>query len=260
MRDDSLTPDSITGGLNTEFIGRRMLYYPVISSTMDIARTEALAGAPEGTAIIAEQQSVGRGRLKRRWLTPPGNIAVSVILYPPREYINSLIMLASVSVLQSIRKVTGLECRLKWPNDVLIDRKKVCGILIETKAQVDTLDYAVLGIGINVNMRMSGQPDIEDTATSLGDELRKPVSRTSLLQALFMELENNYLGLKSGKSLYPAWRDNMVTIGKQVILSSGDEELEGFAESAVEDGSLFLRLPDKTLRRITIGDVSLREK
>jgi BirA family biotin operon repressor/biotin-[acetyl-CoA-carboxylase] ligase len=260
MSEKPLTPTLITRRLNTRCIGQRLLVFPAVSSTMDIARQEALNKTPEGTAIIAEQQTAGRGRLKRVWQTPEGNIAVSIILYPPREHIHSLIMLASLAVLNSIQKTIKLTCRLKWPNDVLIGDKKVCGILIETKTQVDRLDYAILGIGINVNMRLAEYPELQSIATSLVDELGKPVSRVRLLRQLFTELEKLYLGMLSGKSLFPEWHHNLATIGKQVRVQSGDTVYEGIAESVNEDGSLILRCDGGSFMKITIGDVSLREQ
>lgn len=258
MPETALTSNVISRGLYTRSIGKKVLVFSTVPSTMDIARQEALNKTPEGTAIIAEQQTEGRGRLKRTWQTPKGNIAVSIILYPPREYMNSLIMLTSLAVLTSIHKITNLTCHLKWPNDVLINNKKVCGILIETKTQIDKLDYAILGIGINVNMRMTEYPEIQSTATSLADELGKPVSRTRLLRQLFVELERFYLGMLSGKSLFSEWQQNLTTIGKSVRVQSNDTIYDGIAESVSEDGTLYLRCDDGSLRKITIGDVSLR--
>lgn len=249
----------INHGLNTRFIGQNVLFFPSVSSTMDVARKEAMNNAQEGTAVLAERQTAGRGRLKRKWHTPEGNIAVSIILYPPKDYLNSLIMLASLAVLHSIQIVTGLTCNLKWPNDVLIHKKKVCGILIETRTQIDRLQYAVFGIGINVNMAMYNSPELKDIATSLSDEIGKPISRIQLLQQLFKELERSYLDMLSGISLFPEWSSNLITIGKLVRVQSGDDIFEGTAELANEDGSLLLRLSNGSMQRITIGDVSLHE-
>jgi len=227
---------------------------------MDIARREALAGAPEGTAVFTERQTAGRGRLKRRWLTPAGNIAVSIVLYPSRQHLNSLIMLASLAVKNAISPLAGPGCRIKWPNDIHIGGKKVCGILIETKAHPDRLDYAILGIGINVNMHAADHPEIASIATSLADETGRSLSRGALLRRLFAELESLYARLKAGEPLYPEWCACLSTTGRQVTVQSGDDVITGVAESANEDGSLNLRRPDGSLLRVTIGDVSLREQ
>ncbi len=255
-----LTPESILRGLDTRYVGRVLLCYDSVTSTMDVARREALRGTAEGTAAVAERQTAGRGRLKRAWHTPEGNIAVSVVLYPPLEFRNQLIMLASLAVLNSIRSVTGLSCTLKWPNDVQIDGRKVCGILIETSVRADRLEYAILGIGVNVNMRLADFPDIQPIATSLSDRLGHPVDRAELLRSLFTELERLYDNMKPGGSLFPAWRTNLSTLGKKVLAQVPDGAIEGVAEGAEEDGSLLLRSTDGSLKRITIGDVSLREK
>ncbi len=259
MPEEIISPDTITNNLPTRFIGRNFFSYDSITSTMDGARNEALKHAPEGTAVFAEVQTRGRGRLKREWLTPRGNIAVSIILYPPKVYLNSLIMLSSLAVKQSIEAVTGLKCQLKWPNDVLLNGKKVSGILIETKILPDKVDYVVIGIGINVNLSASEHPGIQAIATSLADELGAPVSRIGLLRRLFIEMENLYTTSLKGSSIFPQWRDNLVTLGKQVRARNGDEIYEGVAEAVNEDGSLMLRQTDGKLFRFTVGDVTLRE-
>ena len=160
MSEEKLSQTIITQGLTTRFIGQNVIYYPSVTSTNDIARQQALAKAPEGTAVIAERQTTGRGRLKRAWVSPQGNIAVTIILYPARKNLHFLTMLAALAVLRSIEKTTGLKCQLKWPNDVLINNKKVCGILLESQAASDSVDYAIIGIGINVNMKLSDYPEI----------------------------------------------------------------------------------------------------
>lgn len=248
MPQETLTATAIAAGLHTTFIGQRLLVYSELPSTMDVARQQARLKGPEGTSIIAERQTSGRGRLKREWRTPTGNIAVSIVLYPPRECLPSLIMLTSLAVLNGIRDATGLACQLKWPNDVLIGGKKVCGILIETQARPNRLEYAIPGIGINVNMRLADYPDLQTTATSLADETGKPVSRVAVLQHLFAALEQLYLDLLAGKSLFPMWRDNLVTLGRQVFITAGDEWQEGTAESVTEDGCLLLRCPGENSR------------
>lgn len=260
MPEEALTPMAIASGLQTRFIGRHTLVYPKLSSTMDAAREQARLKSPEGTAIVAEIQTAGRGRLKRPWHTPQGNIAVSIVLYPPRQCLSPLIMLSSLAVLHAIRNVTGMTCQLKWPNDVLIRGKKVCGILIETHVKARSVEYAILGIGINVNMTLADYPDLQSVATSLADETGKAVSRVAILQNLFAELERLYLDLLAGKSIFQEWRNNLMTLGRQVLITHGDETWEGTAESVTEDGSLLLRGPDGALREITIGDVSLHEQ
>ena len=258
MSDEKLSQTSITHGLTTRFIGQNVIYYPSVTSTNDIARQQALAKAPEGTAVIADRQTTGRGRLKRAWVSPKGNIAVTIILYPARKNLQFLTMLASLAVMHCIEKTTGLKCRLKWPNDVLINNKKVCGILLESQAASDNVDYAIIGIGINVNMKLLDYPEISAIATSLADETGEEVSRLVLLRNLFLEMEKLYLSLQAGESLLAEWRDKLITLGKNIHVRSGDDVFEGIAESVADDGSLMLRCADGKLLKFMAGDVTLR--
>jgi len=256
MVEDSLSLESITGNLETRFIGRRVIYYPRVTSTNEIAKQEAQQGAAEGTVVIADEQVAGKGRLNRVWLSPKGSVALSIILRPSVVYLPSLIMLASLAVAHSIEAVTGLKPQLKWPNDVLVNGKKVAGILIENSVQGDIVNYAVIGIGVNVNLRLSDFPEILPTATSLSDELRRDVSRLDLTRRLLVDIEKLYLALSTGGSIYQEWRDNLVTLGRKVHIKSGENDYEGIAESAASDGSLRLRHPDGSLTKIVAGDVT----
>jgi BirA family biotin operon repressor/biotin-[acetyl-CoA-carboxylase] ligase len=167
-------------------------------------------------------------------------------------------MLAALAVLYTIEKATGLHCQLKWPNDVLINNKKVCGILLESHVVADFVDYAIIGIGINVNMKLADYPEIASIATSLADEVGEGVSRLTLLHNLFQEMEKLYLRLQAGESILAEWRNNLVTIGKKIHVRSGDEVFAGTAESVADDGSLLLRCDDGTLVKFMAGDVTLR--
>ena len=258
MSEEQLSRNRITKGLTTRFIGQNVMYFDSVTSTNDVARQQASQRVPEGTAIIAEYQTTGRGRLKRTWVSPQGNIAITVILYPARKNLPYLTMLAALAVLRSIEITTGLNCQLKWPNDVLINNKKVCGILSESQATSDSVDYAIIGIGTNVNMKLSDYPDIASIATSLADETGKEVSRLLLLRNLFLEMEKLYIRLQAGESPLAEWRDNLVTLGKSVHVRSGDDVFEGIAESVADDGSLLLRCIDGKLLKFMAGDVTLR--
>lgn len=259
MVENSLSPASITNNLETRFVGQRVIYYPSLASTMEVAKQEALKGATEGTVIIADEQTAGKGRIKRVWLSPKGSIALSVILYPGVAYLPSLIMLASLAAIHSIEAVTGLKSQVKWPNDVLINGKKVCGVLIESNVRRDMVDYAIIGIGVNVNLSLYDFPEIQTTATSLSDELGKDVSRLNVIRCLLAEIERLYLALLAGGSIYEEWRDSSVTLGRRVQVKSGKTIYEGVAESVARDGSLLLRHSDGRLSKIVAGDVTLRD-
>lgn len=259
MIKNNLSATAITSNLATRFIGRRVLYYPQVTSTMDVARQEAQQGAAEGTVIIAEEQTAGKGRMRRLWITPGGNIALSIILYPEVPHLPYLIMLASLAVVYSIEKVTGLALQIKWPNDVLINGKKVCGILIESDVRKNRVAYAVIGIGINVNLKLADYPEITSIATSLADESGKSVSRVDLIRHLLVETERLYLTLPIGETVYREWREKLVTLGRRVKVSSGEAIFEGIAESVAADGSLLLRHANGSTTKVIAGDVSLRD-
>jgi len=249
----------ISRNLKTDFIGKKVIAYPSLSSTNDIAKREARKGAREGTVVLAEEQTAGRGRLKRAWLSPKGSIALSIILHPTPAQLPSLIMVASLAVAHCIEKVSGLETQIKWPNDVLIKGKKACGILIESDVRGSAVDYAVIGIGINVNLLPADFPEIAATATSLAQELGREISRREMIRCLLVEAEKLYLALPEGDSVFREWRDRLVTLGKEVELISGKTSYKGVAESVANDGSLLLRQPDGNLIKIVAGDVSLRQ-
>ncbi len=255
---NSLSAASITEDLGTRFIGQRVVYFPRLSSTMEVAKRQARRGAVDGTVIITEEQTAGRGRIKRTWLSPKGSIALSIILYPDVAYLPSLIMLASLAVVHSIEAVTGLKPGIKWPNDVVINGRKVCGILIESDMRGKMVDYAIIGIGINANLKLSDLPEISQTATSLADELGRDVSRLDMIQYLLVKAERLYLTLQAGGSIYEEWRDNLVTLGRQVQVNWGKTVCGGIAESVARDGSLLLRQSDGSLAKIVAGDVTLR--
>ena len=256
---NSLSPAFITDNLGTHFIGQRVIYYPSLASTMDVARREAEQGTAEGTVVVAGEQTAGKGRIKRVWLSPRGNIALSIILYPSLVYLPSIIMLASLAVVHSIEAVTGLKAVLKWPNDVLINSRKVCGILVESEVKGSRVDYAIIGIGINVNLRLSDFPETVPMATSLSDELGGEVSCIDVIRQLLVEVERLYRALSSGESMYEEWRDRLATLGRRVQVSWAETIYEGTAESVARDGSLLLRCLDGSLIKIVAGDVTLRD-
>ena len=258
MSEDKLSPGSISCNLDTCFVGQRIIYYPRLTSTIKIAQREARLKAVEGTMVIADEQTAGRGRIERVWLSPRGSIALSLLLYPRLDDLPYLIMLASLAVVHSIEVVAGLKAQIKWPNDVLISDKKVCGILIESNVRGDTVDYTIISIGLNVNFRLSGFPEIQDTATSLSDELGEDLPRLKVVRQLLKETEKLYLALRAGESCYEEWRDRLVTLGNSVRVKSGGAIYEGVAESVVRDGSLLLRCTDGNLLKIVSGDATLR--
>lgn len=260
MMAENLSSESITHNLGTRFIGQRVIYYPRLSSTMETARREAQQGAAEGTVVIAGEQTAGTGRLKRAWISPEGSVALSIILRPGVACLPSLIMVASLAVVHAIERVTGLKPLVKWPNDILIDGRKVAGILIESRVRGKNVDFSIIGIGINANLRLADFPALHPFAASLSDELGREVSPLSVIRRLLVEIERLYRGLLAGESLYEEWRDSLVTLGKKVRVTSGETIDEGIAESVTRGGSLLLRHSDGSLTEVVAGEATLAVK
>ena len=253
-----ISPEAVSQRLTTSFVGRNFLYYPSVTSTMDVARKAAKEGASEGTVIVAEEQTVGRARLGRSWINPPGVMAVSIILRPEMSQLIRLTMVASLATSRCIEKATGLKTVIKWPNDVLVHGKKISGILTESALRGQSVDWAVIGIGINVNFNPGDYAEIADIATSISVELGKKVSQLDVLVHLLSEIESLYLALRKGEPVYRDWLDKLETLGKTVQVKTGNELEKGYAESVDEDGALMLRRSDGTLVRIVAGEVTLR--
>jgi BirA family biotin operon repressor/biotin-[acetyl-CoA-carboxylase] ligase len=254
---DILSANNITNKLGTSFVGKRVVVYPQLASTMEIAKIAASNGVPQGTVIIAEEQTSGKGRLDRCWISPKGCVSMSIILYPDIKHLPALIMVASVAIIHTIRKVTGLKASIKWPNDILINGKKVGGILIEGTIQHINVGYAVIGIGLNVDFNIKDYPEIAEIATTLADEKGKHVSRLDIVRTLLVEFEKLYQSAWDGDMVYREWRDNMDTIGKKVSARSGNFVYEGIVDGVAEDGSLIIKTLDGETINFMAGDVTL---
>ncbi|MCJ7807129.1 MAG: biotin--[acetyl-CoA-carboxylase] ligase [Dehalococcoidia bacterium] len=259
MSSNDLSPEALRRELRTKLIGQNILHYPKTPSTMDAAKQAIRDGAVEGTVVIADQQTFGRGRLGREWFSSPkSSILLSIILYPKLEYLPRLTMAACLAVVRSIEKLTGLEPTIKWPNDVLIDGKKVSGILIESDISGDSVKYAIVGIALNVNFDPTAIPDISETATSLKQVLGREVSRKEVLVVLLGEFEGLYNELRRGERIDREWHRRLDTLGKKVSVRCGDKIEDGVAQEVDGDGNLILRRSDGSVVIIAAGDVTLR--
>ncbi len=166
-------------------------------------------------------------------------------------------MLASLAVVHAIERVIGFKGEIKWPNDVLIGGKKVCGILIENEVRKSTLVYAIIGIGINVNMHLGDFPAISAIATSLSDEFGEEISRLEMVRQLLIAMDELYRELTTGEVIYEQWGSKLITLGKTVRVQMGDTVIEGLAESADKDGSLLVRQQGGSLSKIVAGDATI---
>jgi len=237
---------------------QRIHYFREIGSTMDAARELARKGAENGTVVITECQTGGRGRLSRQWLSPQGGIYFTLVLRPRigPSYAARTNLMAAIAVATTIRKLFGLKAELKWPNDVLISGKKVCGILAEMDAEMDVVNFVNVGIGINAN---NSTTRFQKTATSLKEVLGREISRREFLSALIMEIER-WHPLLMKADLLKEWKELSATLNREVKVMSLGEELTGQAVDIDATGGLILKAEDGSLRTVLVGDcIHLRE-
>jgi BirA family transcriptional regulator, biotin operon repressor / biotin---[acetyl-CoA-carboxylase] ligase len=233
-------------------VERKIHHFREIGSTMAVAKELAKREVEEGTIVIAESQTSGRGRLNREWFSPRGGIYFTIILKPKISliYAPRINLMASVAVAKAIRKFYGLKAELKWPNDVLIAGRKVCGILAEMEAEVDAINFVNLGVGINVNAAVSRY---EKTATSLRDELGREVSRKGFLSTVLKEISEQQAVL-TGEELLREWKNLSATLNKSVKIVAPGEEIVGRAIDIDTSGALIVRGEDGSLRSAIAGD------
>jgi len=255
-----LSAESIKNGLNTDLIGRSIVYYSSVGSTNEVLKELAVQGAPEGTLVIADEQTAGRGRLGRKWLAPPVTSLLLSLLFRPNlapSQAQRLTMTCSLAIANAIEGLTGLSVGLKWPNDIFICGKKAGGILTESGMTGGCLDYVVVGVGLNVNLAVSALPELSGIATSLSQELGREVSRLELLWRILEGIEARYGSLRSGESPHEEWVARLINLGRQVQVTTSQGVLVGWAEGVDADGALILRDPDGQRERILAGDVTL---
>jgi BirA family transcriptional regulator, biotin operon repressor / biotin---[acetyl-CoA-carboxylase] ligase len=274
-QESGLSAAMIRDGLETRYIGQSVHYWATIDSTNDWLKLAAEDGAPEGTLAIADRQSAGRGRMRRKWEAPAGSsLLMSLLLRPTSlraEQAQLLTVLCALAAADAVAAVTGLVPGLKWPNDLMLEGKKLAGVLTElgfgqpsvggddTEAGWDTLAWAVVGIGLNVNVDFSRQSDLVDIAVSLSMVLGRPVARLPILQAFLEGVERRYEALRLGESPHEEWAERLVTLGEQVTVTTADAVVHGVAEGIDQVGALLVRDASGRQTRILAGDVTLRK-
>jgi BirA family biotin operon repressor/biotin-[acetyl-CoA-carboxylase] ligase len=242
-------------GLKTAIVGRHILYYHTLPSTMDFAKELAKEGMVEGVVVLCDEQTEGRGRQGRKWFaSAASSVLMSVVFRPTLGQLPQLNMLGSLSIVHTIEKVAGIKSTVKWPNDVLIDGRKVAGILMENVFEGEALQAAILGVGLNVNLDVSSYPEISSIATSLSAEAGRDFNRDDVLRALLEEMDTLYQAVKRNEDVYHRWLPNVETLGKTVRIKSGQSVEEGLAQSINPDGSITLRRADGSLITIATGE------
>ena len=270
---------------------QEVVYLPCAGSTNDAARELAAQNAPHATLVVTDDQTAGRGRMGRSWYMPPRSaLAMSILVRPHLAAIhaNRLTMLAGLAASEGVEQVTGLAVKLKWPNDVVLEAacaplcgvggwklevgaweanqslrvKKIGGILTETSIAGDRIDYAVVGIGLNVNVDFADRPELAETATSVMLRAGREIDRLRVLAAVMDRFAARFDGLNAGDALCAAWSARLVTLGRRVearVGGSDDALLIGFAEAVDDDGALLLRTDDGASHRLLAADVTFHK-
>lgn len=263
IKSPDLSIEEIKSSLSSssKIIGREIIFFDTLNSTNTSAMEFAEKGLPEGTVIIADSQTSGRGRLGRKWLSPPRkNLYMSIILRPtlsPRDAAIVTLM-SAVACASSLKRLSAIPISIKWPNDIIVSNKKLGGILTEIKADMDRILYTVIGIGININHTVEEMPDdIKGVATSIKIETGNAVSRTQAALEILKELDKWYILLLTlgKKPIIKEWRRLSSTIGCRVKVTVGDKIFTGVAEDIDEEGMLLLKQPDNSMKKISAGDV-----
>ena len=254
-----LLPYEVKRELKTDFIGHDIHYFKEVDSTNDVAKYLAEEGAEEGTIVIAEIQNRGKGRRGKTWISPPGGVWMSIILRPDIPPFNApqLTLVTGVAVAETLKKECNLDVGIKWPNDILIGNKKVCGILTEVNASIEKINYVIVGIGIDMNVDVPlFPPDLQKGATSLKNELDTEINGAILVQKFLLEFETIYNEFKAGKfpEILKEWRSLSKTIGNNVEVRTRGKTIRGEAVGINKEGILILELEDGSLRKIISGE------
>ncbi|MDQ0271054.1 biotin--[acetyl-CoA-carboxylase] ligase [Cytobacillus purgationiresistens] len=260
---EKVTADEIRFGLKTKTLGKHIYYEETVDSTQKIAHRLSNEEAVEGTIVVAEEQSSGRGRMDRKWYAPKyTGVWLSIILRPnlPPHKAPQLTLIAAVAVVQAIEEVTGLQPEIKWPNDVLLNGKKITGILTEMQSDADRIVSIIMGIGINVNQKPEDYPnELKEVATSLSIEKGEKVSRAELIQVLLLKLENLYT-IYLEKGFYPIkllWEGYAISIGKNIIARTLTGSIEGKALGIKDDGVLIIEDQSGKTHHVYSADIEI---
>lgn len=257
-----LNLSEVKENLRTRIIGHPLVYFRELASTNQMARLLAEKVLREGTVTIAEKQTRGRGRFNREWVSPPNGLWLSIVLRPRAQakHLPKLTLMASVAVAKTLRRLYGLKAEIKWPNDVLVNGRKVCGLLTEAETKGESTEFAVVGIGINANFDLSALPEsLEYSSTTLKHELKREIRREVLLGSLLEEMESLYdqFSRERFDQLIDEWRNLAGMLGASVEIRADERKIQGQAVDIDQDGALILRLKDGGTRTVAFGDLRI---
>ena len=244
---------------NRLLVGRRVFRYKSVPSTQDIALELASKNTQNGTAVLAGEQVAGRGRFQRSWKSPLGSsVNLSVVLYMPPEIVARLSISAAVAVVRVIKRVTGLDADVKWPNDLRVNGRKVSGILVEGQMPVKGDGTAILGIGVNVDWDLSGYPELAGVATGLVQECGHSILVSDVEEELLNELDGTCGSRDNDDKIFQEWRQNLDTLGHEVEVRWKDSTERGMAEDVDAGGNLILRRYDGSVVTLLAGEITLQ--
>ncbi len=261
---DKLLPQEILYRLETKTLRGPIYYFETTASTNDMAKALGAQGAAEGTLVVAETQSAGRGRLGRHWLSPPGmGLYTSLLLRPPLPptELPQITLSTAVAVVRALTRSAGVTLGIKWPNDLILGGKKLGGILTEMETESDQIRYLVVGLGLNVN-NPDFPPELAGTATSLLREKGRTFPRVPLLKAWLEEFEALYARFlaRGFPEILEEWKQHAVTLGKCVAVRQGARQIEGLALEVAADGALLLETAQGEVVKVTSGEITLESE
>ena len=260
---EPLKLERIKKGLVGSVFGANVVYRESVDSTNTLAKALAEKGAPEGTVVVAEEQTAGRGRLGRGWVSPAGaNLLFSLLLRPPLEPENVFVltMVLALAGIDTIEIATHLNCSIKWPNDLYLKRKKLAGVLTEFSVRGKSVEHVILGLGLNVHWHPETGKGIARQATSVFAETGLKTDRSALLIRILKTFAVYYGHIKEGRMepYYKRWNDLCLVLGKQVTISSSSGEIHGLAKKVDRQGALIILDRNGIEQRVVSGDVSVQ--
>ncbi|QUH28842.1 biotin--[acetyl-CoA-carboxylase] ligase [Vallitalea guaymasensis] len=260
---DILNSEELHYNLNTEIIGNKIINFDKLDSTNQQAKKLALEGASNGTVVIAEEQTAGKGRRGKMWVSPPGTgIWMSAILRPSvmPENASMLTLVAGLAVCKAVREITNLEASIKWPNDIVVNGKKICGLLTEMNSEIDFINFVVVGIGINVNIEKF-PPELDNIATSLMIEGNQSYQRKKLVKRtleIFEDYYKKYLATEDLTKIIEEYNEHCINIGRKVRVTGRKQDITGNVKCVTNKGELIVTDQQGEDIVVTSGEVSVR--
>lgn len=260
---DVLTKSEIASRLQTKWAGRNLYCFSEVDSTNIVAKKKAEEGEAHGTLIVADRQTAGRGRRGRSWESPSGTTILLTLLLKPEftpDKASMLTLVMAMATTRAISEVSGLSCKIKWPNDIVINGKKVCGILTEMSAELDYIHYVVIGAGVNVNLKKIPE-EIKETATSVNIEKGENLSRAAMVERMMYYFElyyEQFLETEDLSNMLEDYNQCLVNREREVRVLDPKGEYNGIAKGINKEGELLVVKEDGTMANVYAGEVSVR--